>query len=103
MFNPQVGAVQVWLRLNEARFGVTGSLAFEDETGREVDVDSLSIRGAEREITAWMLSQGYKAAGRWQTEAEDQDGNVMEVSRLFAPGPGSKDVNAVEVGPADGQ
>ena len=44
----------------------------------------MSIRGAEREITAWLLSQGYRPAGRWQTEAED-GGNAMEVLRLFAP------------------
>jgi hypothetical protein len=34
-----------------------------------LEIDSLSMRGAQREITGWLTSQGYKADGRWATQA----------------------------------
>jgi hypothetical protein len=32
-------------------------------------IDSLSMRGAQREITGWLIKQGYKPDGRWAAEA----------------------------------
>jgi hypothetical protein len=45
-------------------------------------VDSLSIRGAEREITGYFINQGYTPVGRWETTAEDR-GEPVEVMRRF--------------------
>jgi hypothetical protein len=42
------------------------------------------MRGAEREMTGWLISQGYKPVGRWQTE----DDGGQEVSRRFVPAKG---------------
>ena len=90
MKDDRVGPVEVWLTLQDAGFGVRGRLVFDDESDTDIDVTSLSIRGAQREWTAWLLDQGYKAAGRWQTEAQDSEGTDWEVSRKFAPGENAK-------------
>ena len=79
------GPCEVWLSLSDAGFGVRCGVVFEDETDITLDVDALSIRGAEREMTAWLIGKSYKAVGRWATEAADQHGSDLEVSRKFAP------------------
>jgi len=87
----KTGPVEVWLRLGDAGFGISGKLVFEDESvDEDVEVEELSIRGAERGITGWLLSEGYKPVGRWETWAEGQDGADLEVSRKFAPTEGAK-------------
>ena len=42
-------------------------------------------RGAQREITGWLIAQGYKPDGRWTTEAEDDriDYGPSETWRRF--------------------
>ena len=72
--------IEVWL--SKANLDITCSIVQEDETAEELSIDSLSIRGAEREITAYLLNHGYTPAGRWQTEADNGNGAV-EVSRAF--------------------
>jgi hypothetical protein len=52
---------------------VTCQVVHEDESTEALDVDSLSMRGAQREITGYLISQGYKPDGRWATEAEDDN------------------------------
>jgi hypothetical protein len=47
-----------------------------------VDIDSLSMRGGQREITGWLIGRGYKPVGRWETEHGDSDG-YAEASRKF--------------------
>ena len=79
------GRIEVWLTLEDAGFGVFGRVVFDDETVKALGVAALSIYGAEREITAKLVSQGYEAAGDWETQAETNSGEAMEVSRDFVP------------------
>jgi len=63
----------------------------EDESTTSLDVDSLSVRGAQREITGWLISQGYVPAGRWTQEFAAQpevyiDAEPAEYVRQFKPG-----------------
>jgi hypothetical protein len=43
---------------------------------------ALSVRGAEREVTADLVALGYTPIGRWVTRAEDR-GEPIEASRAF--------------------
>jgi hypothetical protein len=54
----------------------------EDESEHEYDVTSLSMRGAQREITGWLIRNGYAPVARWTAEAAD-GGDVVESSRKF--------------------
>ena len=69
--------IEVWL--TQPNMEITCRVIFEDETGTEIDVDSLSMRGAQREITSWLIGLGYEPVGRWSTE--DQGG--AETMRQF--------------------
>jgi hypothetical protein len=47
-------------------------VVYEDESTDEYDADfvnSLSMRGAQREITGHFITEGYQPVGRWTTEA----------------------------------
>ncbi len=76
MLSPD-GPIEVWL--SQSNMQVTCRVVREDESTDELDVDSLSIRGAEREITGWVIRQGFTPVGRWE---EETDGEVM---RRFTP------------------
>lgn len=52
-----------------------------DETAVDLEVNTLSVRGAQRDVTASMIDGGYKPLGRWETLAEY--GDDEEASRLF--------------------
>lgn len=84
------GPVEIWLA--QKNLEITCTVVREDETTTSLDVDSLSMRGGQREITGWLLSQGYKPAGRWETEAADSDGTAIETVRRFQPGPDARTV-----------
>lgn len=53
-----------------------------EEVGVSLDVNSLSVRGAQREVTAEKLAAGFRPLGRWETLAEDGD-DYVETARLF--------------------
>ena len=55
-----------------------------DESTEEYDVDAMSMRGAEREITGHFISKGYAPVGRWETTAAEH-GAPLEVMRTFKP------------------
>lgn len=79
------GPIEVWL--TQKNLEVTCSIVHEDESTTGLDVDSLSMRGAQREITGWLIAHGYEPAGRWQDEVEasrHQD-EAPETSRRFRP------------------
>lgn len=83
-----LGPIEVWL--TQKNMQVTCRVVNEDETTDELDVDSLSMRGAQREMTGWFLQQGYKPVGRWELgepalEGTDYDG-ASETMRRFKPG-----------------
>jgi hypothetical protein len=62
------GPLEVWL--SKRNINVNGRIVFEDESAIELPVRSLSMRGAQREVTAWLIRLGYEPAGRWSTEEE---------------------------------
>lgn len=62
------GPIEVWL--SQQSMEVRCAVYFEDETSLDLDVDSLSMRGAQREMTAWLIARGYEAAARWVSEDE---------------------------------
>jgi hypothetical protein len=70
------GPVEVWLR--QRNLEVTGLLVYEDESGEPVTVRSLTMRGAEREVTSQLRAQGFEPTGRWETTADN-----VEVMRRF--------------------
>lgn len=74
--------IEVWLR-RSGNLALECTVFFDDESTYDLDVDSLSMRGAQREMTGYLLRQGYAPAGRWDVEARDPDGDVLESSRKF--------------------
>lgn len=79
-------ALQVFL--SQKNIEITGTLVFEDESINYPQVLSVSMRGAQREITGLLVAKGYAPAGRWSEAVEDDDG-YRECERAFKPGPGA--------------
>lgn len=71
--------IEVWL--SRANLEIRCTIVHEDESTEAVEVDSLSMRGAQREITGWLISRGYKPVGRWA--GEWASGAAQESSRSF--------------------
>ena len=76
------GAFEIWLR-DAAGLGIAGTLVRADETTISFDIDYLSMRGAQREITGAMLRSGHAAVRRWDSTA------VGEAVRSFRRAPAS--------------
>lgn len=81
-------ACEIWL--SQANMQITCMVVREDETTDSLDVESLSMRGAQREITGYLISGGYKPAGRWQDSRDLDNGRpenwidgATEVMRQF--------------------
>lgn len=75
-------AIEVWLTKNNIE--ITCSVVFEDESTDTLSVDSLSMRGAQREITGWLKARGFEPAGRWVDEEGGAGGTQPdESSRTF--------------------
>jgi hypothetical protein len=55
--------IEVWL--TKRNIGITCRVVKQDQSATELDAGLLSMRGARREITTWLKSQGYEPAGRW--------------------------------------
>lgn len=68
------GPIEVWLR--QVNMEVACTVVNEDESTARYDVDSLSLRGAQREMTGYLISQGYEPVGRWETVQQVPDRNV---------------------------
>jgi hypothetical protein len=82
--NTKPSPIEVWL--TQKNLDVTCMVVKEDETTSQLDVDSLSMRGAQREVTGYLIAAGYSPIGRWQYDenaAEDMIGR--ESMRRFAP------------------
>jgi hypothetical protein len=62
---------------------ITCTVVREDESTYEPDVESLSMRGAQREITGWLINDGYEPVGRWQVEHDDRAMQAAETVRRF--------------------
>lgn len=48
------------------------------------------MRGAQREITGYLISQGFEPAGRWESAQVDGNGDEIETVRKFRPATGTK-------------
>ncbi len=80
---PKPQPIEMWL--TQKNMEVSCTVAREDETTTELDVQSLSIRGAQREMTGWALRMGYEPVGRWVAEVEPDSGGWGETYRRFRP------------------
>jgi hypothetical protein len=78
----EAGPVEIWL--TQKNMTINCMVAREDETTELMDVESLSMRGAQREMTGWLISRGYTPSGRWEYPEES------ESVRQFKPGPDAK-------------
>ena len=77
------GPVEVWL--SQPNMAIDCRVVYDDETAISLPVDSLSMRGAQREMTAELIFHGYKPVGRWETETfDDHEGIDRETVRRFA-------------------
>src|SRR5579864_1269006 len=75
--------IEVWL--SQVNLQVTCMIVAEDESTRAFHIDSLSMRGAQREITGYLIRQGFQPAGRWEDEQVDGNGDGIETVRKFKP------------------
>ena len=73
--------IEVWL--SQPNMEVKCRIVHDDETTDELPIESLSMRGAQREITGYMIGQGYKPAGRWEYVTSPLDSGSESV-RKFA-------------------
>jgi hypothetical protein len=72
--------------LTRKNIEITCTLVFEDESVSYPSVQSVSVRGAQREVTGQLVAHGYTPGGRWSEGKEDEDG-YTEWTRPFKPGP----------------
>jgi hypothetical protein len=70
--------IEIWL--SKRNLSITCRLVFDNEAAVEVQVSSLSMRGAQREITGRLIAEGYEPVGRWSIE-DDQGFETMRVFR----------------------
>lgn len=73
--------IEVWL--TQQNMTVTCNVVHEDESTHSYPVDSLSMRGAQREMTGYFIRQGYEPVGRWEYEVQADDGEAAETMRRF--------------------
>lgn len=80
------GPIEV--RLTQVNLSVECEVVYEDESTEPKDVYSLSMRGAQREMTGWFIKNGYVPVGRWQAEATEAGARGerdVETFRRFRP------------------
>ncbi|OBG70278.1 hypothetical protein A5701_03555 [Mycobacterium sp. E3305] len=78
--------IEVWLTAKDT--GITCMLVRDDETTQQLSVDSRSLAGAQREITGYLIGEGYTPIGEWGledfTEYLDDDAiGANETMRTF--------------------
>jgi hypothetical protein len=74
--------IEVWLTEATEGMGISARTIHPDETVHYSEVESLSMRGAQREITGDLIRRGYTAVGRWTVERMVND-EPVETSRSF--------------------
>jgi hypothetical protein len=82
---PLPSPIEVWL--SQGKMGITCTVVLEDERTGTLDVNALSIHGAQREITGYLIDHGYTPVGNWEVEADSDNGyggkDAVETSRKF--------------------
>ncbi|MGH3226900.1 MAG: hypothetical protein ACRDPY_50855 [Streptosporangiaceae bacterium] len=96
--NSEAGPVEVWL--TQKNLVVTCQVVREDETTITLEVGSLSMRGAQREVTGYFIAEGYVSAGRWQWEGKEPG---QEAVRQFKPGPEARPGALAETEPGEAE
>jgi hypothetical protein len=61
-----------------------------DESVYRRDVESLSLRGAQREVAGFWIGNGFKPERDWVVEAVDGSGVAAETWRRFNPPDGGQ-------------
>ncbi len=82
--NTSDGPIEVWLRQDDEE--VICTVVRDDESTYELDVDALSMRGAQREMTGYFIDQNYEPADQWQVEVDGANGPVETVRRFIPAG-----------------
>jgi hypothetical protein len=78
--------IEVWLRQDNMK--VDCWIVYEDEsTDVGLDISSLSMRGAQREITGYLIATGYEPVARWHAEVEDGSETVRQFRPKRPEGP----------------
>jgi hypothetical protein len=80
------GTVEVWLSWINAEMDIRVRYVRPDESTREEIAESVSMRGAQREVSGQMIDRGWQPVSRWITE-RDEGGEALECYRTFRPGP----------------
>lgn len=78
------GSIEVWLRQDDDEIACT--VVRDDESTYELDVDALSMRGAQREMTGYFIDEGYEPVGDWQVEVDGRDGPAETARRFRSTG-----------------
>lgn len=73
--------IEVWLRQENMTIACT--VVYQDESTEDYEVNSLSMRGAQREMTGFFIREGYQPLGRWAAEVAGLGGVSPECSRTF--------------------
>lgn len=82
------GPIEVWLR--QGSLEVTCIIVYQDETTELMGIQSLSLLGAQREVTGWLVDgspsgrRKYTPVGRWDVTYQDH-GEPLESMRRFRP------------------
>lgn len=86
-------AIEVWL--TQKNLEISCMIVNENESTDEIGVESLSMRGAQREVTGYLVGRGYEPVGRWESVEEDRNvyvdgggGGFNECLRRFRPAKG---------------
>jgi hypothetical protein len=77
---PRFRAIEVWL--TQRNLTIKCMVVHEDEATHELEMESLSMRGAQREITGELIGLGYTPVGRWESVL-DSDQRAGETVRRF--------------------
>jgi hypothetical protein len=94
---PKTEPIEVWLTVADLK--VTCLVVRSDESIQSLDVDSLSLRGGQREITGVLISWGYEPVGRWEyTAGENDEDRYGETVRQFRP---AKKAQVILSGPGE--
>ena len=82
---PLPSPIEVWL--SHGKTEITCTVVLEDESTSTLDVSSRSMRGAQAEMTGYLLAHGYTPVGSWAVEADTDNGYggkvPVETSRTF--------------------
>jgi hypothetical protein len=75
--------IEVWLRSSGKR--VLCAIVTGDESAYPHEIASPSLRGAQREVTAWLIAADHWPDGLWVNEAHNDAGAPVESWRRFTP------------------